>query len=141
MKLVIKTLALTIIIYFLHFFFYYLLNTYSFQEVLGGFIYLSMFSWVYFIVIYIYTRFSLKLKKKTSRLLLVLIITFIGYLLSRVGDIIDDDFLSNFEIINPIIFMCLGLSLFYLTEKFILNSNFNDLNTWIKKSNFFIMLP
>jgi predicted neutral ceramidase superfamily lipid hydrolase len=112
MKILIKALALSVIIYFLHFFLFYLLSTYSFQEVLGGFIYLSIFSWVYFIVIYLYVILSLKLKKKTSRILLVSIATFVGYFLSRVGDMIDGDFLSNFEIMNPIIFVCLGLTLF-----------------------------
>jgi len=118
-----KSFLISFTLYILHFLFYYVLSAYTFKEVLGGFIYLAMYFWVYFFIVYLYVLVSSKIKSKNNRACIILVFTAIGYLLSRTGDIIDGDFFSNFEIVNSFIFMFIGLILFYLTERYVIRAH------------------
>lgn len=90
---------------------------------ISSLVYLFIFGyWAYVVASVAYLSLGKKYKSTLPKLILSIFLMLVGYLLSRTGDIIDGDFIHNFNLDILIFFIALSPS-FILVER-LLKKNF-----------------
>lgn len=97
-----KSLILSVCLYIIHIL---ILSTFSLYEnsnegygIIASAIYIFIVAfWAYYLLVLIYVFSTKFLKNKMQKIIMALLLMGIGYLLSRGGDIIDGDFIKNYN--------------------------------------------
>jgi hypothetical protein len=75
--------------------------------------------WAYYFFCFIYLLLTRNTNKNLFRILISQILMIVAYLVYRIGDIIDGDFLNNFELLFFLAFLLTGFLIFVI-DKFVL---------------------
>lgn len=104
MKLLVKSAFLALILYIIHMIFNILISRFYFDDfgyygIFGGLLYGFIIGfWAYWLLCFIYVRITKKDEPQKYKYLKASVIIIIGYFLSRIPDMIDQDFFSDFNI-------------------------------------------